>query len=108
MVDRNTPPKKQSLPFVWRALLLSRSLGWLGSLALISSGVAWAQTDVFVDNLGGSPTAAPPLVPAAAKSATPAPASAIAKPEKAPTVTPAPVAQPQPATGSAGRGDSRA
>ncbi|MEM8641718.1 MAG: peptidoglycan DD-metalloendopeptidase family protein [Cyanobacteria bacterium P01_G01_bin.54] len=64
-----------------RSSLLTKSLGVLSGLGLLSSGLAWSQTDVFVDNLGSTApsTSAPAPAPAAPQlNKAPKPAAATA------------------------------
>ncbi|MDB9493445.1 peptidoglycan DD-metalloendopeptidase family protein [Spirulina subsalsa CS-330] len=83
-----------------------RSVSWIGGLSLLSGGLAWSQTDTFVDNLGGvaapvpvAQTPPPALQPVQtelvkpAKVETPAPAP---QPVAAPAPRPQPVAAPAP------------
>ncbi|MGB0563938.1 MAG: M23 family metallopeptidase [Spirulinaceae cyanobacterium] len=95
-----------------RSSLLTKTLGLLSGLGLLSSGLAWSQTDVFVDNLGSpapstaapAPAPAPPQLNKAPKPApAPAPAasSAPAQPLPAPTVSVPPPPAPRPSAPAA-------
>jgi murein DD-endopeptidase MepM/ murein hydrolase activator NlpD len=75
-MTQNQSPEKP-LHRLMRICLIAKSLGMLGSLSLLSAGMAWANTNTFVDNL--TPAAAP--APAAPR---------LAKPTKAKVTPPAP------------------
>ncbi|NEO82778.1 MAG: peptidoglycan DD-metalloendopeptidase family protein [Spirulina sp. SIO3F2] len=72
-----------------RSSLLTRSLGILSGLGLLSSGLAWSQTDVLVDNLGSTAPPAATPVPATPPPA-PAQLNKAPKPSVAPVTAPAP------------------
>ena len=80
---KSNPSSVKNLHPLLRTCLIAKSLGILGSLSLLSAGMAGANTSSFVDNL--TPAAAPP--PAAPR---------LAKPTKA-KVTPPPPRAAQPA-----------
>lgn len=95
-------PNPRPLYGLIRNSLLLRSLTWLSGLSLLSSGLAWSQTDAFVDTLGSTPVPAAPV--AQTPPPTPAPPSnQVIKPPKvevapppAPVATPAPAPRPAP------------
>lgn len=104
-------PNHRPLYGLIRNSLLLRSVTWLSGLSLLSSGLAWSQTDAFVDTLGSTPAPVaqtPPPAPTPAPSsnqvlkppkvevAPPPPPVATPAPRPVPVATPAPAPRPAP------------
>ncbi|MEA5420187.1 hypothetical protein VB712_13230, partial [Spirulina sp. CCNP1310] len=81
-------PNPRPLYGLIRNSLLLRSVTWLSGLSLLSSGLAWSQTDAFVDTLGSTPA---PVAQTPPPAPTPAPSSnQVLKPPKVEVAPPPP------------------
>lgn len=79
-----------------RICLIAKSLGVLGSLSFLSAGMAWGNTNTFVDNLTPTPTAIPsaPRLSKPAKVKVTPPAPRATRPAPRPAPPPPRVAKP--------------
>ncbi|MBP0021499.1 MAG: peptidoglycan DD-metalloendopeptidase family protein [Cyanobacteria bacterium SBLK] len=79
-----------------RICLIVKSLGVLGSLSFLGTGMAWGNTNTFVDNLTPTPTAIPsaPRLSKPAKAKVTPPPARVSRPAPRPAPPPPRVAKP--------------